>query len=155
MHITIYGTPSFVLDVVVVRPSRLASSMRESDVGTSLKYYTYICAVLEAYYLQTKLMMSQRDVTRSCNKIIISFGCTDWTGLNRKTTRIRKNSINKGNMRGNKIGMIAQMEALCTSSPRLLQLAMSNKFSDDRNDGTFHLKPVCQCMLLRCSFEIL
>lgn len=35
----------------------------------------------------------------------------------------------------------------------MLQMAMSNKYKEGRNDITLNLNRLCQCVLLRCSME--
>lgn len=56
-------------------------------------------------------------------------------------------------MRWNKIGIIAQTGAPFPSNPRLLQMAMLNKYRENWSDDTLHLKRLFLCAPLRYSVK--
>lgn len=81
---SISGTPSFVLEVIFVRIIRYALSILESNFGTLLHFYAYICVALVVLGLQAILVMLQRNIIPSYDIIIISFEEIGGCGLNNK-----------------------------------------------------------------------
>lgn len=139
-----------------MRRSWYARLLKESNVGTLFRYYTYTCAVLVVLDFWTILVMLQRDVTRSWDiTVIIFFRRTGCTGLNGKGSVCKRNIIFRRYITRNKTGVIAQTGAPFPLSPRKMQIVMINNYVEDRNCDTLKLQHLDQCALFLCCVETL